>query len=123
MNARKYLEQAARLDEEIDSKMAELSRLHQLSLSVPPGPEGSPAVKKILRLAGKVSREIDQLVDRKEEIRAAIDTVPDQEEREVLRCRYLLGMNNFEIAMKMHVGISTVKRWQNRGLSRINPPK
>ena len=122
MNARKYLEQAARLDEEIDSKMAELARLHQLALSVPPGPEGSPAVKKLLRLAGKVSREIDQMVDRKEEIRAAIDAIPVPEEREVLRCRYLLGMNNYEISMRLHAGDSTVRRWHNRGLRRISPP-
>ena len=119
MNAKKYLQQAARLDEEIDRKMAELARLHALSLSAPPGPAGSPAVKKLLRLAGEVSREIDELADRKADIRTAIDAVPDPEEREVLRCRYLDGMMFDQIAAEMHLGKRTVYRRHDRGLRYI----
>ena len=122
MDAREYLGLAVRLDVEIDGKLAELSRLHELALGAPPGPEGSRTVEKLLELAEKVSREIDEMVDLKDEIRSAIDAVPDPEEREVLRCRYLLGMNYCEITGKLHIGISTLKRRLNRGLSCIRPP-
>ena len=123
MDAREYLGLAARLDGEIDGKLAELSRLHELALGAPPGPEGGRTVEKLMSLAEKVSREIDEMVDLKDEIRSAIDAVPDPEEREVLRCRYVLGMNYCEIAGKLHVGITTVKRRHSRGLSRIRPPE
>ena len=122
MDAREYLGLAVRLNGEIDGKLAELSRLHELVLGAPPGPEGGRTVEKLMSLAEKVSREIDEMVDLKDEIRSAIDAVPDPEEREVLRCRYVLGMNYCEIAGKLHIGISTLKRRLSRGLSCIRPP-
>ena len=122
MDAREYLGLAVRLNGEIDGKLAELSRLHELVLGAPPGPEGGRTVEKLMSLAEKVSREIDELVELKDEIRSAIDAVPDPGEREVLRCRYLLGMNYCEIAGKLHIGISTLKRRLSRGLSCIRPP-
>ena len=122
MDAREYLGLAVRLNGEIDGKLAELSRLHELVLGAPPGPEGGRTVEKLMSLAEKVSREIDEMVDLKDEIRSAIDAVPDPGVREVLRCRYLLGMNNCEITGKLHIGISTLKRRLNRGLSCIRPP-
>ena len=122
MDAREYLGLAVLLDGEIEGKLAELSRLHELALGAPPGPEGDRTVEKLLELAEKVSREIDELVDLKDEIRSAIDAVPDPEEREALRCRYVLGMNYCEIAWKLHIGISTLKRRLSRGLSCIRPP-
>ena len=122
MDAREYLGLAVRLNGEIDGKLAELSRLHELVLGAPPGPEGGRTAEKLMSLAEKVSREIDEMVDLKDEIRSAIDAVPDPGEREVLRCRYLLGMNNSEITGKLHIGISTLKRRLNRGLSCIRPP-
>ena len=93
MDAREYLGLAVRLNGEIDGKLAELSRLHELVLGAPPGPEGGRTVEKLMSLAEKVSREIDEMVDLKDEIRSAIDAV-----------------------------ISTLKRRLNRGLSCIRPP-
>ena len=122
MDAREYLGLAVRLDVEIDGKLAELSRLHELVLGAPPGPEGGRTVQKLLELAEKVSREIDELVELKDEIRSAIDAVPDPGEREALRCRYMLGMSHGEIAGRLHIGIATVKRLLSRGQSRIRPP-
>ena len=122
MDAREYLGLAVRLDVEIDGKLAELSRLHELVLGAPPGPEGSRTVQKLMELAEKVSREIDELVELKDEIRSAIDAVPDPGEREALRCRYMLGMSHGEIAGRLHIGIATVKRLLSRGQSRIRPP-
>ena len=107
MDAREYLGLAVRLNGEIEGKLAELSRLHELVLGAPPGPKGDRTAEKLMSLAEKVSREIDEMVDLKDEIRSAIDAVSDPGEREVLRCRYLLGMNNCEITGKLHIGIST----------------
>ena len=115
MDAREYLGLAVRLDVEIDGKLAELSRLHELVLGAPPGPEGGRTVQKLMELAEKVSREIDELVELKDEIRSAIDAVPDPGEREALRCRYMLGMSHGEIAGRLHIGIATVKRLLSRG--------
>ena len=122
MDAREYLGLAVRLNGEIEGKLAELSRLHELVLGAPPGPEGGRTVEKLMSLAEKVSREIDEMVDLKDEIRSAIDAVPDPGERVALRCRYMLGMSHGEIAGRLHIGIATVKRLLSRGQSRIRPP-
>ncbi|MBR2571135.1 MAG: hypothetical protein IKE30_03265, partial [Clostridia bacterium] len=77
MDAREYLGRAVRLNGEIEGKLAELSRLHELVLGAPPGPEGDRTAEKLMSLAEKVSREIDEMVDLKDEIRSAIDAVSD----------------------------------------------
>ena len=91
MTAKQFLRQARYLDERINTKIAQVSSLHDLAtkatatLSDMPG---SPTrnthrmediIIKILMLENEINSDIDHLVDLKENILAVIKAVDDEE--------------------------------------------
>ncbi len=104
MTAKQFLRQARYLDERINTKISQVSSLHDLAtkatatLSDMPG---SPTrntqrmediIIKILMLENEINSDIDHLVDLKESILSVIKAVDDEECRLLLEKRYL----NFE---------------------------
>ena len=98
MTPKEYLKQAYRLDHRINSDIAELGRLREMSTSISSPSLGekvqtnrntdAPFVKcleRIYSLEEKINEEIDLLVNLKEEIRSVIDMVSNTVERMVLR--------------------------------------
>ena len=91
MTAKQYLQQAYRLNELINSDLAELEQLRVLATSVSsPNLSGMPsggsrntepdfvrAIEKIYDLEKVINAEIDRFVDLKKEIRIVINQVPD----------------------------------------------
>ena len=88
MTAKEYLSQAYRLDQRIDSNIAEITRLREMAcgISSPSWEEkvqtsrntDAPFVRcleKIMDLEKVVNGEIDTLVDLKRQIRTTVDTV------------------------------------------------
>lgn len=71
----------------------------------------------------KIDDEIDRLVDLKAEITAAIESVPDMNERLVLRYRYLEGMTWDRIAETLYADRSTIIRWHRNALKNFVVPK
>ena len=67
--------------------------------------------------------EIAKLLDLKDEIRAVINTLANQDERLVLDYRYLLFHKLEEIAAEMNVSMSSVKRWHQNGIKNLTIPK
>lgn len=103
MNAKEYLKQAYRLDELIKSDLAELESLKALATSISginyggervqggnlPGSRIESTVMKIIDLENKINCEIDRYVNLKAAIRKAINAIPNQNEKLILRYRYI----------------------------------
>lgn len=136
MTARDYLFQAHRLDAMINADLREIDKLRELSTSISMSNEGERVqttksglaphveiVEKIVDMEREVSDEIDLLVDLKREIRQAINTVKNDDERMVLYLRYLHNYTTPDIADEMYASDRTVRRWHQNGLDHIVIPE
>lgn len=125
MTAKEYLSQAYRLDQRIDSNIAEITRLREMAcgISSPSWEEkvqttrntDAPFVRcleKIMDLEKVVNSEIDTLVDLKRQIRTTVDTVTNVNERMVLRYRYIHNMTWEQIGGELNADESTIQRNQ-----------
>ena len=101
MIVKDYLSQAYRIDQRINSKIEQVSSLHDLAtkatqtLSDMPGSATrnthrmEDVIIKIIDLENEINTEIDRLVDIKREIMCLINSVPNPEEQTLLELRYL----------------------------------
>ena len=132
MTAKEYLSQAYRLDQRIDSNIAEITRLREMAcgISSPSWEEkvqtsrntDAPFVRcleKIMDLEKVVNSEIDTLVDLKRQIRTTVDTVANVNERMVLRYRYIHNMTWEQIGGELNADESTIRRWHKAALSAV----
>ena len=113
MNAKEYLSQAFRLDQKINSKLEQVSKLRNLSMKasglrlaerISGTKEHSlmeSALVKMIDLEAEINADIDRLVDLKREILAIINSVHPAEYQLVLEMRYLNFMTWEEIADRM----------------------
>lgn len=135
MTAKEYLSQAYRLDQRIDSNIAEITRLREMAcgISSPSWEEkvqtsrntDAPFVRcleKIMDLEKVVNGEIDTLVDLKRQIRTTVDTVTNVNERMVLRYRYIHNMTWEQIGGELNADESTIRRWHKAALSAVVVP-
>ena len=136
MTAKEYLRQAYRLNELIDSRITELERLRDYStrltscsfegerVSKSRSTEAPFAriIEKITDLEKVINRDIDRHVDLKAEMNAAIDRVPNVDERLLLRYRYLNNYNWDEIAQLLNVSGRTVHRIHSSALYNFSVP-
>lgn len=136
MTTKEYLQQAYRLDQKINSDIAEVNALRgmaasvssqQLSDRVQTSRRGEApyvrSLEKIMEMEDKINAEIDLLVDLKDEIRGIITTVANTDERMVLRYRYVHNFTWEQIANELHVDARTVRRWHGNALRHVVLPK
>lgn len=136
MTPKEYLKQAYRLDHRINSDIAELSRLREMSTSISSPSLGekvqtnrntdAPFVKcleRIYSLEEKINEEIDLLVNLKEEIRSVIDMVSNTDERMVLRYRYIHNYTWEQIGDVLGADSRTVRRWHGQALGHVTLPE
>lgn len=136
MNAKQYLRQAYRLDQKINSDLAELSRLREMAASIgspdfeehynPNCPTEAPFVKaleKVWEMQEKINDEVDKLVNLKEQIRMTIDKVENPDEQMVLRYRYIHNYTWEQIGDALYADESTIRRWHGRALQHIEVPE
>lgn len=136
MTPKEYLKQAYRLDHRINSDIAELSRLREMSTSISSPSLGekvqtnrntdAPFVKcleRIYTLEEKINEEIDLLVNLKEEIRSVIDMVSNTDERMVLRYRYIHNYTWEQIGDVLGADSRTVRRWHGQALGHVTLPE
>ena len=136
MTPKEYLSQAYRLDQRINSDIAELGRLRLMSQNISsPGFEehynatrntDAPFVKqieKIMELEKTINEEIDRLVDLKAQIRITIGSVKNTDERMVLRYRYVDHMTWEQIGMTLYADPRTVRRWHGNALNHVVMPE
>ncbi len=135
MTPKEYLKQAYRLDQKINSDIAEAARLREMSSSV-----GSPGLEehynpnrpteasfvrcleRVWELEQKINAEIDKLVNLKEQIRTVIDKVENPDEQMVLRYRYIHNWTWEQIGDTLYADESTIRRWHGRALQHITVP-
>ncbi len=135
MTSKEYLRQAYRLDQKINSDIEEVARLREMAGSISSPLMGdkvqtsrngdAPFVRgmeKILRLEEKIDREIDTLVSLKSQMRDVIASVPDTDERMVLRYRYIHNMTWEQIGSELNADKSTVRRWHGSALIHVVLP-
>mgnify|MGYP003427491727 FL=1 len=136
MNAKQYLKQAYRLNELINSDLAELDQLRALSTSVSsPNLSGMPSggsrntepafvrcIDKIIDLEKVIDAEIDRLVDLKKEIREVINQIPDNDQKLCLKLRYIQFLKWSAVADEMELSLKQVHRIHNEALQNVKLP-
>ena len=136
MTPKEYLKQAYRLDHRINSDIAELGRLREMSTSISSPSLGEKAqtnrntdapfvkcLERIYSLEEKINEEIDLLVNLKEEIRSVIDMVSNTDERMVLRYRYIHNYTWEQIGDVLGADSRTVRRWHGQALGHVTLPE
>lgn len=135
MTAKEYLGQALKLDALIGCYMRELQYWRDMAESVSgcafqprfdrSRPTEAPfvrCVEKIDEIERKIDVRIDELVDLKERIGAAIDKLDDREEQLVLRCRYCDGSSWPVIAHFLGTSVRTAQRIHASALENFTVP-
>ena len=135
MTAKQYLKQARYLDERINTKIAQVSSLHNLAtkaISTLSDMPGSPTrnthrmediIIKILMLENEINADIDHLVDLKDEILSVIKAVDDEECRLLLEKRYLNFEQWEDIAAEMCTGVKNIYRLHDKALKMLILPE
>lgn len=135
MTNKEYLRQAYRLDQKINSDIEEVARLREMATSISSPVLGDKvqtsrsgdapfvrSIEKILLLEEKIDREIDTLVDLKQQMRDVIAAVPDTDERMVLRYRYIHNLTWEQIGNELNADARTIRRWHGSALVHVALP-
>lgn len=137
MQAKQYLKQAYRLNELIQCNKQELDDLHLLSSSIPgidyskdkvqTNSSGDASytniVAKIIDLENAIKADIEKLLSLKLEIRTVINAVQDNEERLLLKCRYLNFMSWEDVCDEMNVSMRTAHRIHAVAIANVKVPE
>lgn len=137
MNVVAWLEHVRKIDELIDAKLAERQRLEELATDIsvkqsdgmPFSPKGTVSRKvesaaiKIVMLEQEIDRLVDQYIDYKKNVIAALEKLPTNEYG-VLHRRYIRYMTWEKVAEDMNYSVQHVRRIKKKAiasLSRIVP--
>ena len=135
MTAKQYLKQARYLDERINTKIAQVSSLHDLATkatSTLSDMPGSPTrnthrmediIIKILMLENEINTDIDKLVDLKDEILSVINGVDDSDSRLILEKRYINLEAWEDIAIALNTSIPNIYRLHDKALRKVVIPE
>ena len=131
MEALDYLKQIAKLDAQIESKLAETKRLWDIATSTAPvmqeavvshstgeGKVESAAVK-IADLRQEINVAIDELVDTRREVNQLIEQLPSEKQYKVLYKRYFEGKTWEQIACEIGCSYQSVNRLHKRALHNV----
>lgn len=123
MGVKDFLERARHLDDAINSQVAELTHLRDLSMKISSSrleehvthskPAEAPYAKWVERIVDKekeINAEIDKLVTVKLEISDYIDGIGNPLWQSLLRHRYVLCKSWPDIAVDMDSSLRTVQR-------------
>jgi DNA-directed RNA polymerase specialized sigma subunit len=135
VNAKEYLSQAMYIDQRINSKLEQVTRLREnvtnctATLSDMPRPDSpnkqrmEETICKIVDLEREINADIDRLVDLKAEARKAINAVSDPVQQLILELRYLCYKPWLEIAETIGYSEATVYRLHGEALKNIAVPE
>ena len=134
MTNKEYLGQAYRLDQRINSKLEQVLSLRDLTtkatatMSDMPGGGSRNVYKmqdiigKIVDLENEINADIDQLVDLKREMVAAIKSVENPECQTLLELRYLCFKTWEQIAVDMGYSTRNVYKLHDAAVERLHIP-
>ena len=137
MTSKEYLKQAFRVHDLIRSNKKELHELEMLSVSLPGTDYSKDRVKagsssdanyteiiaKIDILERLIKAEIDELLALKIEIRNVICSIKNDEERLILKYRYISFYTWENIADELNLSLRTVHRIHSDALRNVKVPR
>lgn len=137
LTPKEYLRQAYRLDQRINANIEEVKNLREMPESVSglryredpiqtTRSIDAPFIRvleKAWEIEERIADELSILYDLKEQIKDAIATVKNIDERLVLQYRYMDGMTWEAIGETLHADRTTVWRWHGRALQHFKMPK
>lgn len=135
MTAHEYLSQYKTCERQLRFNFMQLENLKALTYSISSPSWGEhvsgtrstapPFVKALERYweqEEKISEEITRLNSLKAEIQSAIEQVSNADERFVLLYRYIQNLTWEDIALELHLSVSSVRRFCKSGLTHIVVP-
>jgi len=135
MTAKEYLSQTWRANRLIDAKLEQVRELRELSTKATSTISDTPPsgtrnfhrmediIVKLLDLENELGGDINDLLDLKKEIAAAIKAVDNADYRILLELRYLAFKPWSDIAETMHYGRKYIFRLHEQALKKIRVPK
>ena len=131
MTAKQYLRQIRAQNRRIDSLIAEKDRLKQIaegvsgmsyddvkvqSARVTPGNRQTDAVCKLIDIEERITAEIDNYVDMREDAERYISQLKSPVERDLLRNYYLMGLTWEQVAELMNYDLRYLFKLHGRAL-------
>lgn len=130
MTKKEFLNQYLNAEKEIGIKLDQISRLRELSTKITqtltPNKVKSnsenrleSSVSKIVDIEREIGTSIDQLERIRLQVESVINSVPNVNQRNVLRLRYISGMKWEQIAVKLNYDYRWVLRLHGKALNKI----
>lgn len=127
MTKKEFLNQYRNAEREIAIKMDEIIRLREMATKVtqvltPDKVKGGmenrreESIAKIVDMEKEIGASIDNLKKIREQVERAINAIPNANQRDVLRLRYLNGMKWEQIAVKLNYDYRWVLRLHGMAL-------
>lgn len=132
MTAKEYLRQAYIIDRRLKLDTEKLSAARSAlygkaarygsdgSKPVPRGNVTESAVLRVMELEERLTKEIDELTEKRREIECAVGAVPDEVQREILTRRYLLYQKWEVIAEEMNYSERHIRRLHGYALKNMS---
>ena len=126
----RYLSRYRRLNQRIDRLLEEQGRWREKAMRITPvlspvpggGGSGSPIERpmdKVLEIDAEINREIDELQIVRQEIRAALNQLEDENLKLLMEYRYIDGLTWEQIAEKMDCSRQWVFSLHGKALQKI----
>lgn len=126
----RYLSRYRRLNQRIDRLLEEQSRWREKAMRITPvlspvpggGGSGSPIERpmdKVLEIDAEINREVDELQTVRQEIRAALNQLEDENLELLMEYRYIDRLTWERIAEKMDYSRQWVFRLHGKALQKI----
>ena len=121
MKIKEYLGQAYRIDHRINSKLEQISSLHDLATKATSTISDMPgsATRNIHRMEDIINKDIDALVDLKMNITHLIKLVDNHEYQIILEQRYLCFKTWEQISVDMGYSIQHTFRLHDKALKEV----
>ncbi|MEA4940901.1 MAG: DUF1492 domain-containing protein [Christensenella sp.] len=135
MSTKDYLSQAYRIDQRINSKLAQVMCLRDLLGKATGTLSGAPkaatpnlhsmedTIAKMVDLENEINEDIDALVDLKAEIMQRIKRVENTEYQTILELRYLCFKRWEEVSVELGYSIQHLFRLHDEALEAVSFPK
>lgn len=130
LTKKEFLNQYLNAEKEIGIKLDQIARLRELSTKITqtltPDKVKSNSenrlesfVSKIVDIEREIGASIDQLERTRLQVESVINSVPNVNQRNVLRLRYISGMKWEQIAVKLNYDYRWVLRLHGKALNKI----
>ena len=131
MTTKEFLNQAYRIDQRINSKLEQIISLHALATKATSSLSDMPVSKtesqskmaeiiaKIVDLEAEINRDIEKLIEIKQNIVSTIKKVQNPELQTLLELRYLCFRTWEQVALEMDYSIQHIFRIHDKALKSV----